>query len=82
MLKRIHINKHIIRANAKHNKNDPPITVKTYKENVKCFDVVIRGDSVVVYRPDSPMSCGARVWIETTSPVYATKEHGEVRFIK
>ena len=32
MKKRIHINQHVIRANAKNGTNDPAITVKTYKE--------------------------------------------------
>lgn len=69
MLKRIHINKHIIRANAKHGKNDPPITVKTYKGNTKGYSVHIDGPCNVVYRPDKPLSCGAKVWITTDKTV-------------
>lgn len=71
MLKRIHINKHIIRANAKHGKKDPPITVKTYKGNIKCDEVEILGPSILVYQPDKPLSCGAKVWIETEATVRA-----------
>ena len=33
MKKRIHINQHVIRANAKNGTNDPAITVKTYQNN-------------------------------------------------
>jgi hypothetical protein len=29
----------------------------------------ILGSSTLVYRPDKPLSCGAKVWIETTSKV-------------
>jgi len=40
------------------------ITVKTYKSNEYADSVVINGPSRVVYSPDKPLSCGARVWIE------------------
>ena len=35
----IHVNQHVIRANMKHKKNDPVITVKSGKENTYCHDV-------------------------------------------
>tara|TARA_R100000963_G_C4550278_1_gene43518 strand:+ start:221 stop:439 length:219 start_codon:yes stop_codon:yes gene_type:complete len=69
MKKRIHINQHKIRANKKHNTNEPVITVKTYKSNEYGHDVQILGESRVVYSPNKPLSCGARVWIETEAPV-------------
>jgi|TARA_R110002020_G_scaffold392370_1_gene602648 hypothetical protein len=69
MKKRIHINQHVIRANAKNGTNDPAITVKTYKKNVYAHRVDIGGASTVVYSPDKPLNCGARVWIETDAPV-------------
>jgi hypothetical protein len=25
----------------------------------------------VIYSPDKPLSCGAKVWIETTAPIWA-----------
>ena len=40
------------------------ITVKTYKSNEYASSVSINGPSVVVYSPDKPLSCGAKVWIE------------------
>ena len=66
MIKRIHINQHNIRHNAK-NPDDlrPPITIKTYNGNAKTFEVTIDGPSKLVYSPDNPLSCGAKVWIET-----------------
>ena len=71
MRKRIHVNQHIIRRNSKTTDGvtEPPLTVKTYKDNTKCNEVEILGTSKVVYSPDKPLSCGARVWIETKSEV-------------
>ena len=68
MIKRIHVNQHNIRANAK-GEDLPVFTVKTYNENLKGERVVIKGDSELVYSPDKPLSCGAKVWIETTADV-------------
>jgi hypothetical protein len=69
MNKKIHINQHVIRANKKNGTNDPVITVKTTKSNTYAKKVDILGSSTLVYRPDKPLSCGAKVWIETTSKV-------------
>lgn len=66
---RIHINQHIIRSNKKHGANEPVITVKRGKTNTYGHAVEIHGPSRVVYQPDCPLNCGARVWIETESPV-------------
>ena len=69
MIYRIHVNQHIIRRNKKLGTQDPPITVKTYKENKKGSEVIIHGPSRVVYKPGKPLSCGATVWIETKAEV-------------
>lgn len=70
MLKRIHVNQHNIRHNAKNLDDPKPVfTVKTYKENTLGQRVVIKGDSELVYSPDKPLSCGAKVWIETEAEV-------------
>jgi hypothetical protein len=65
----IHVNQHVIKANAKNGTQDPVLTVKTYKTNTYAHEVMIKGDSKVVYSPDKPLSCGAKVWIETNSQV-------------
>jgi len=65
----IHVNQHQIRHNAKHGTKDPVLTVKTYKSNTYASEVHIKGESKVVYSADKPLSCGARVWIETESEV-------------
>lgn len=65
----IHVNQHVIKSNRKNNKNDPVLTVKTYKSTQYAHEVIIKGDSKVVYRPNKPLSCGAHVWIETNADV-------------
>jgi len=65
----IHVNQHAIRRNNKNGTNEPVLTVKTYKSNTYAHDVEIDGPSRIVYSPDKPLSCGARVWIETTANV-------------
>lgn len=67
--RRIHINQHTIRRNQKTGERKPVISCKTYKENIYSNSVEILGPSKIVYSPDKPLSCGARVWIETTSEV-------------
>ena len=74
MKKYIHVNQHNIRRNAKQGTKDPVITCKTYKSNQYSNRVDIldsRGVVVasVVYKPEKPLSCGAKVWIETSNEV-------------
>lgn len=68
-LKRIHINQHIIKANKKNGTNDPPITIKEAGANTKAYGVLITGPSCLLYSPDRPLKCGARLWLETTSEI-------------
>jgi hypothetical protein len=65
----VHVNQHVIKSNRLNAENNPVLTVKTYKSNTYAHEVVIHGPSRIIYRPDKPLSCGARVWIETESPV-------------
>ena len=72
MITRIHVNQHNIRANKKDGQGRPVITVKTYKQNIKCNSVLIMGPSEIIYVDEcgrKPLDCGARVYIETKSPV-------------
>ena len=74
---------HNIRYNKKHNAKKPVITVKTSKENVYGHKVKILGGSDVIYSPDKPLSCGAKVWIETHNPVIVIRdEFGDFRKIQ
>lgn len=72
MKKIIHVNQHVIRSNFKNGTNDPVLTVKTYKSNDYAYEVEINGPCKIVYRPYDPLSCGARVWIETKAEVVLT----------
>ena len=74
MKKRIHVNQHNIRANAK-GADLPVLTMKTSKGNTKCNRVDVHGPSTVVYSPNKPLACGAKVWIETDAEVTV---HGPV----
>ncbi|MEB3831401.1 DNA-binding protein [Phormidium sp. CCY1219] len=65
----IHVNQHKIRQNNKQEEKEPVISVKRGSSNEYGFEVKISGSSEVVYRPDKPLPCGAKVWIETLSPV-------------
>lgn len=66
----IHINRQIIDRNRKTGSREPVITCKNYKGNSYGDTVIIKdkqGEEVarIVYAPDKPLSCGARVYIET-----------------
>ena len=69
MLKRIHINQHVIRSNKKIGGHAKCISVKTSKSNDYAHEVDIEGSCRVVYRPDDPLPCGAVVWIEVEDGV-------------
>lgn len=65
----LHVNQHNIRANSK-GADLPVLTVKDYRQNRKCNQALIKdaeGNVVakLIYSPDKPLSCGAKVWIET-----------------
>lgn len=77
----IHVNQHVIKANRKHGKTDPVLTVKTYKSNDYAHEAIIYGQdgkvaARVIYRPDKPLSCGAHVWIETQNEVETIQHAG------
>ena len=65
----VHVNQHNVRHNSKTGDTLPVLTVKTYKSNTYAHEVAIKGESKVVYSPDKPLSCGARVWVETQHEV-------------
>ena len=71
VIKRIHINQHNIKTNARLGCHLPVITCKTSKQNHKATSLTIQTDPPVklIYSPDKPLSCGARLWIETTAEV-------------
>ena len=81
----VHVNMHVIKRNAKTGEREPPLTVKTYKNNVRCNEAILYDDAGnevarVTYSPDRPLSCGARVWLECRCrvEVIGTPQEGEV----
>ena len=65
----IHINRNIIQSNAKHNKQDPVCRIQEGNKQRYCMEFIINGPSRLVYRPDKPLRCGAKLWIETESDI-------------
>jgi hypothetical protein len=75
----IHVNQHKIRANIQKAPEDrePVLALRTYKERTYGNTLTIMdkdGEPVarIVYSPDKPLDCGARVWIETYHEVEVT----------
>lgn len=60
----VHVNQHVIRKNGKTGEREPPITVRKGKSVARVHEAVITGPCRVVYSPDKPLACGAKVWIE------------------
>ena len=74
----IHVNQHVIKRNTKHGERKPVLTCKTYKTNDYAHKALIYGQdgklaAKVVYSPDKPLNCGAKVWIETQNKVKTIK---------
>jgi hypothetical protein len=70
MATRIHVNRQRIASNRKHGTSLPAIGVeRPGRRKVYGHSVEILGPSRIVYRPQRPLACGARAWVETTSPV-------------
>ena len=70
----IHVNRQVIASNRKNHTNFPVITCKTYKENRYADEVIIYGQdgleaARIKHSPNKPLSCGARVWIETQNKI-------------
>lgn len=63
-IKRLHVDKRMIAQRAPN-----PLTIQTSRGSFKATRVKISGPSEFVYSPDDPLSCGARLWVETRAPV-------------
>ena len=68
-IKRIHVNQKNLRANREDGGHRPLITIQTSRGPVYADHVDIKGTSALVCRPDKPLPCGARIWIETRAEV-------------
>ena len=68
--KKIHVNQLMIRQNLKNPNNPkPPITIQTSKGSIRASEIDIEGESKLVYNNENPLSCGARLWIETNGKI-------------
>ena len=71
-IKRIHVNRQILAANLKHGQNKPAITIQTSKGPITAGDVYALGACRFMQagvNAAKPLSCGARVWVETRGEV-------------
>lgn len=67
---RIHVRRDIIWRDRKTGEVNYALAVETLGQKKRYgLQVDIQGPSVIVYRPNKPLSCGARAWIETHAPV-------------
>jgi hypothetical protein len=67
--KRIHVNQHNLRQRVAKTSDSPCYTIKHKNKTYWANEVLIDGPSRLVERVDNPLSCGARLWIETESSV-------------
>ena len=61
-----------------HGENEPVITISDSAGDTYSNEVIIYGQdglesARVVYRPESPSSCGAKAWVETSNGVKPCK---------
>ncbi|MEM9927550.1 MAG: DNA-binding protein [Cyanobacteria bacterium P01_D01_bin.50] len=68
-LTRITVNQHVIKSNKKNQKNEPVVRIQQGNRVDYCHEIEITGKCRVVYSPNKPLSCGAKVWIEVESDV-------------
>ena len=79
---RIHVNQHVIKANAKYGENNPVFTIKQGGKNTYAYSVKVVGEMELVYSPDKPLSCGAKVWIETRGDIQLDGKQVDTNFGK
>lgn len=86
-VKRIHVNQHAIKRNIKCGTDEPVITVKQSKGNTYGHEVLIydkNGELAArLMQPlDKKLSCGARVWIETSNPIVVVNRNEKNKSIR
>ena len=59
----IYINRHVAAANKKHGKNDPCISINTYKKIEYCHKVEVK-NCYIIQDPENARCSGATIWIE------------------
>lgn len=68
----INVNPQVIKTNTDNGTNDPPLRMRQGRDGahpVHAYSLEIDGPCRIIHAPQEPIPCGARVWIETYSPV-------------
>lgn len=78
----IHVAQQAIQQNRKDGGNRPPLIVRNYKGAKRGHTLIIYGQdgrpaARIVHSPHKPLSCGARVWIETEGQVEVSLEQDD-----
>lgn len=70
----LHVNQLVIRSNLKNSEKRPPIIIRQATRSNACkaqycheAELTLADGTIVgrlVYRPDTPLDCGARLWLE------------------
>lgn len=70
----IHVYQQRIRQNAKlpADQQQPPLIVRQGRGRLYGSEVEIAGPCRLVYRPEAPLPCGAKVWLEVDDGVAVT----------
>jgi hypothetical protein len=67
-MKIIHVHQQRIRQNisaAREGRTlEPPIIIRNRKSRIYANEITIDGPCKIVYSPDKPLDCGARLWLE------------------
>lgn len=68
-IKRLHVDRRVIASDRKNGTHEPALTIQTSKGSIKATRLTVHGPSSFIYRPDKPLSCGARAWLETRAEI-------------
>lgn len=68
-IKRIHVNQPNLRRRVSKTGDEPCYSIKHKGQTFWAYEIAVMGPSYVIESIDKPLSCGARLWIETTEEV-------------
>jgi hypothetical protein len=68
-IKRIHVDRQALARNRKWGGDEPAWTIQTSKGPIKCHYWNVIGDACSGKQGAKPLSCGARMYVETTGQV-------------
>ncbi len=78
VLARIHVMQENLQSNRKHGTRLPVYTVKRGRLTYHCRSVRINGASQLVSHEDTPLSCGARLWLQTKAALELSPHGSDV----